>query len=93
MHSTVENIHESQHLVHLAQNGTCPPVTRVDCRVHLVAPDVGGPDQQFILVTRHVNDPTFIVVAVHPNVIDATDGWVDGIYVITDGELQEVGDL
>jgi prepilin-type N-terminal cleavage/methylation domain-containing protein len=58
-----------------------------------VAPDVAGPDQHFILVTRHAVDPSIIVVAVHTNIIAATGGWVDGVYVITDGDLKEAGDL
>jgi prepilin-type N-terminal cleavage/methylation domain-containing protein len=58
-----------------------------------VAPDVGGPDQHFIVVTRHVLDPSIIVVAAHTNIVGAAGGWIDGVYVITDGELQEAGDL
>lgn len=58
-----------------------------------VAPDVDGPDQQFILVTRHEADPRIIVVAVHTGVIHSTGGWVDGVFVISDGELRDAGDL
>jgi prepilin-type N-terminal cleavage/methylation domain-containing protein len=57
------------------------------------APDVGGPDQHFIIVARHVIDPSIIVVAVHTDIIAAAEGWVDGVYVITDGDLEEAGDI
>lgn len=57
-----------------------------------LAPDVGGTDQQFILVTQSDADPSVIVVAVHTNVITETDGWVDGVYVITPDELADAGD-
>lgn len=58
-----------------------------------VAPDVGGPDQQFIVVARHVVDPSIIVVAVHTSIVGAAGGWVDGVYVISEGELEEAGDI
>jgi prepilin-type N-terminal cleavage/methylation domain-containing protein len=54
-----------------------------------LAPDVGGADQHFILVTRHDADPSIVVVAVHTNIIAAAGGWVDGVYIITENELAE----
>jgi type II secretory pathway pseudopilin PulG len=57
-----------------------------------LAPDADGPDSHFVLLTRHAADPEIIVVAVHTDVIAATGGWVDGVYVIDDGDLAEAGD-
>lgn len=54
-----------------------------------LAPDVGGDDQHFILITRHRQDPDLVVVAVHTNIIEETDGWVDGVYVISGEDLEE----
>lgn len=56
-----------------------------------VAPDVGGEDQQFIIVTQHELDPSIIVVAVHTNILTDDGSWVDGVYIITEGELQDAG--
>ena len=53
-----------------------------------MAPDVGGPNRQFISVMRLARDPSVIVAVVYTDIIEATDGWVDGVYVITDGELE-----
>jgi len=57
-----------------------------------LAPDVDGADQHFILVTQSKADPSIIVVAVHTNIIEETDGWVDGVYVITADELAGAAD-
>ena len=58
-----------------------------------MAPDVGGANQQFVSVMRLARDPSVIVAVVYTNVIDATDGWVDGVYVITNGELEEADEV
>ena len=58
-----------------------------------LAPDVDGQDQQFIIVNRHKTDPTVIVVAVQTDIIDDTDGWVDGVYVITEEDLADADEL
>ena len=58
-----------------------------------LAPDVGGEDQQFIIVVRHVADPSIIVAVVYTNIIAATGGWVDGVYVITEGDLEEADEI
>ena len=55
-----------------------------------LAPDVGGDDQHFILITQHRQDPGIIVVAVHTNIIEETGGWVDGVFVISGEDLEEV---
>lgn len=57
-----------------------------------LAPDINGADQQFILVTQSEADPSIIVVAVHTNIISETDGWADGVFVITADELADASD-
>jgi type II secretory pathway pseudopilin PulG len=58
-----------------------------------LAPDVGGENQQFIIVTIHKDDPSLVVVAVHSNIVGDGDDWVDGVYVISRDELEDAGDL
>ena len=58
-----------------------------------LAPDVDGPDQQFIIVARHETDPSVIVATVHTDLIDEDGDWVDGVYVITEEDLEDVDDL
>jgi prepilin-type N-terminal cleavage/methylation domain-containing protein len=58
-----------------------------------VAPDVGGEDQQFIIVTRHEAEPSIVVVAVHTNIVGEAGGWVDGVYIISEDDLEEAGEL
>lgn len=58
-----------------------------------LAPDVDGPDQQFIIVSRHETDPSVIVATVHTDLIDEDGEWIDGIYVITEEDLQDADDL
>jgi len=58
-----------------------------------VAPDVSGVDQQFIAVARHAADSSIIIAIVYTNVIHATDGWVDGVYVISEGDLKEADEI
>jgi hypothetical protein len=59
-----------------------------------LAPDVGGTDQYFILITQSEADPSIIVAAVHTNIIAGTDGWIDGVFVITAEELASAsGDM
>ena len=57
-----------------------------------LAPDAAGPDSHFVLLTRHAADPEIIVVALHTNVIAATGGWVDGVFVIDDNDLADASD-
>jgi prepilin-type N-terminal cleavage/methylation domain-containing protein len=75
-------------------NGADALMEKLDQNKVLVylAPDVGGADQHFILVTRHAADPDIVVVAVHTDIIAATEGWVDGVYIITAGELAQADD-
>ena len=58
---------------------------------YYVAPDVDGPDQQFIVVTRHINDPSIIVAVVSSNIVDEDDRWVEGVFVITEEDLADAG--
>ncbi len=53
------------------------------------APDVDGTDTQFIVVMRAKYDTDVIPVVVHTNIIPATEGWVSGVYLIENGELEE----
>ena len=54
-----------------------------------LAPDVDGADQQFIVVTRHFNDPSIIVAVVSTDIIDEDGDWIEGVFVITEEELEE----
>jgi len=58
-----------------------------------LAPDVDGPDTQFIVVTRAAFDPRDIFVVVYTDFIAATDGWVDGVFLLDDGDLEEAEEL
>ncbi len=54
-----------------------------------LAPDVDGADQQFIVVTRHIDDPTIIVAVVSTDIIDEDGDWIEGVFVITEEDLEE----
>ncbi len=54
------------------------------------APDVDGEDQQFIVVARHARDLSIIVAAVSTDLIDEDGDWIEGVFVITEEELEEV---
>lgn len=58
-----------------------------------MAPDVGGLNQQFVSVMRLARDPSVIIAVVYTDIIGAADGWVDGVYVITDGELEKADEV
>ena len=58
-----------------------------------LAPDVDGPDTQFIVVTRAAFDPTAIFVVVYTNIIATTEGWIDGVYIIDDADLEEAEEI
>ncbi len=53
------------------------------------APDVDGADQQFIVVARHAHDPSIIVAAVSTDTIDEDGDWIEGVFVITETDLEE----
>ena len=53
-----------------------------------LAPDVDGADQQFIVVTRHIDDPTIIVAVVSTDIIDEDGDWIEGVFVITEEDLE-----
>jgi prepilin-type N-terminal cleavage/methylation domain-containing protein len=57
-----------------------------------LAPDVGGADTQFIVVAQAEIDPTTIFAVVYTNIISETNGWVDGVYRITPGDLKDADD-
>lgn len=54
-----------------------------------LAPDVDGADQQFIVVTRHADDPSIIVAVVSTDIIEEDGDWIEGVYVITEEDLEE----
>ena len=58
-----------------------------------LTPDVDGPDSQLIVVTRSAADPDDIFVIVYTDIIEATGGWIDGVYIIDDGDLEEAEEI
>ena len=58
---------------------------------YYLAPDVDGDDQQFIVVTRHKDDANIIVAVVSTDLVDDDGDWVEGVFLITEEELAEVG--
>ena len=58
-----------------------------------LAPDVDGTDTQFIVVTRAAFDPSAIFVVVYTDIIAATEGWIDGVYIIDDDDLEEAEEI
>jgi prepilin-type N-terminal cleavage/methylation domain-containing protein len=57
-----------------------------------LAPDVDGTDTQFITVAQADIDPTVIFAVVYTNIVSETDGWVDGVYLITPEDLEDADD-
>jgi prepilin-type N-terminal cleavage/methylation domain-containing protein len=57
-----------------------------------LAPDVDGTDTQFVTVAQADIDPTVIFAVVYTNIVSETDGWVDGVYLITPEDLEDAGD-
>jgi len=57
-----------------------------------LAPDVDGTDTQFITVAQADIDPTVILAVVYTNIVSETDGWVDGVYLITPEDLEDADD-
>ncbi len=58
-----------------------------------LAPDIDGPDTQFLVVTRSAFDPRDIFVVAYTNAIASTEGWIDGVYIIDNGELEEAEEI
>ena len=54
-----------------------------------LAPDVDGADQQFIVVTHHALDPSIVVAVVSTDIIDEDGDWYEGVFIITDEDLEE----
>ena len=54
-----------------------------------LAPDVGGPDTQFILVARAAFDRDTIIAVVYTDVIDEDGEWYDGVFIIDNDDLEE----
>jgi hypothetical protein len=57
-----------------------------------LAPDVDGADTQFIVIAQTKINPSNVFAIVYTNIIEETEGWVDGVYLITADELEEAGD-
>jgi len=57
-----------------------------------LAPDIDGEDTQFIALAQSDIDPTMIFAVVYTNIVEETGGWVDGVYIITPEDLEEVED-
>ena len=49
-----------------------------------------GEDQQFIVVARHARDLSIIVAVVSTDIINEDGDWIEGVFVITEEELEEV---
>ncbi len=58
-----------------------------------LAPDIDGQDTQFLIVTRAAFDPREIFVVAYTDIIAATEGWIDGVYLIDDGDLEEAEEI
>lgn len=58
---------------------------------YYLAPDVDGDDQQFIVVTRHKDDPDIIVAAVSTDVVSDDGSWTEGVFIITEQDLADAG--
>jgi type II secretory pathway pseudopilin PulG len=56
-----------------------------------LAPDGDSADQQFLVVTRHRDDPTIIVAVVSTDTVDDDGDWVEGVFVITEDDLADAG--
>lgn len=57
-----------------------------------MTPDVGGDDQQFIIVMRLETNPDVLVAAVHTNLVSEDATWTDGVFVITEEDLEDAPD-
>jgi len=58
-----------------------------------LAPDEGGADQQVIAVARLALDPTVIAAVAYTDLIEDDGGWIDGVFVITEEDLEDADDL
>lgn len=56
---------------------------------YYLAPDVDGADQQFLVVTRHINDPSIMVAIVSTDIINDDGDWIEGVFVISEEDLEE----
>ena len=54
-----------------------------------IAPDVGGANQQFVIVMRLEKEPDVIVAVVHTNLVSEDGDWVDGVFLITGEDLED----
>lgn len=54
-----------------------------------MAPDIGGADQQFLIVMRLASDPDILVAVVHTDLVDDDGDWVDGVFVIDEEDLED----
>jgi prepilin-type N-terminal cleavage/methylation domain-containing protein len=67
-------------------------LTRGQLMLYL-APDIGTRDAEFLAIARASYDPNVIVVIAHTGIIHAAGQFLDGVYLIDDGQLKEAGEL
>jgi prepilin-type N-terminal cleavage/methylation domain-containing protein len=58
-----------------------------------LAPDVETPNSQYIAIMRAAYDPNVIMVVAHTGIISSAGHFLDGVYLIDDGTLQEADEL
>jgi len=58
-----------------------------------LAPNIGSPDSEYIAIMRAAHDPDMIIVVAHTGIIGVAGHFLDGVYLITNGELQEAGEI
>ncbi len=49
-----------------------------------LAPDINGKDQQFLAVSRLAHDPRVVTAVAHTNILDGSDTWADGVFIVSD---------
>ena len=58
-----------------------------------LAPDIDGEDTQFLVVTRSAFDLRDIFVVGYTDIIEVSEGWIDGVYLLDDCDLEEPEEL
>jgi hypothetical protein len=58
-----------------------------------LAPDIRTQDSEYIAVMRAAYDPNVIIVVAQTGIIDAAGHFLDGVYLIDDGELKKADEL
>jgi len=58
-----------------------------------LAPDVESPNSQYIAVMRAAYDPHVIMVVAHTGIISSAGHFLDGVYLINNGQLEDADEL